>query len=202
MTVLVRDIGRPDLVPTTAPTEEPISVAEAKDQMRVTQSSEDAYIGLLIQKARDKYENDIQFQLVTASRKTTLDKFPNVIVLAFPPLQADNLIITYVDEDGADQTLASTEYQLDTKRIPGEVVEAFDKTWPATRDQRGAVTVAYNCGYGDASAVPFIDKHAVALLVAHWFANRESPISGATITGVPTSYDDIVNQRRLDRWDL
>jgi uncharacterized phiE125 gp8 family phage protein len=199
----MRDVDwNPALVPVAAPTERPITVAEAKAQIRELQSTEDDYIDGLIKRATLKYEADIQWQLVTASRTLHMRRFPSVIVVPFPPLQAAKFSITYLDTDGVSQTLAATEYQLDVQSIPGEVVEAFDKSWPDTRDQKNAITVAYDCGYGDADSVPFLDKHAIALLVAHWFKEREPILTGTIQSALPQMYEDIVNQRRIERWDL
>lgn len=71
----------------------------------------------------------------------------NEIYLPFPPLQTVDSI-KYIDQDGVQQTLVSTEYKVDTASEPARIVPAYGKAWPATRNEINAVEVTFTCGYG------------------------------------------------------
>jgi uncharacterized phiE125 gp8 family phage protein len=205
MTVMQMDIERAaGIVPETEPTEEPVTLAEAKDQMNVVLSHWDAYItNRLIPDAREHYANDTGLQLVTASRKYYLRKFPRgeAIKLPWPPLQEDNFQIDYVDTDGNSQTLAASVYDIDPHSLPGEVVEAYGQRWPEVRDQKNAITISYDCGFGTASEVPGLHKKAILKLVALDFEMREAAADGRMLS-MPQSYVDIVNAVGVnDRFD-
>lgn len=69
---------------TTPPTVEPITTAEAKAQMRVTISDDDAYIATLIKAARARIENLTGRYFVTQSWLMVMDSFPGQNPGPFP----------------------------------------------------------------------------------------------------------------------
>lgn len=160
---------------TSAPGVEPVTTAEAKTQLRYDADNLDSYIDGLITLAREKVETDTDRQLITATWKLYLDRFPRkngVIDVPRPPLQSIGAI-EYVDTNGDSQTLAAANYRVDARREPGRITPAFEEDWPSTRKVTNAVTVTFDAGYGDAASdVPARAKHAVKLLVDHWFWNR------------------------------
>lgn len=56
--------------------------------------------------------------------------------------------VTYLDTDGASQTLAADQYRLVHRNGAGVIVPAYNITWPSLRDQEQPVTVRYTAGYG------------------------------------------------------
>lgn len=91
------------------------------------------------------------------------------IDLPKPPLLSVTSI-SYVDTDGATQTLAADQYAVHADAWGAYVVEAYGKTWPAVRCQDDAITVVFFAGYahtgtGDSinyqANVPAIIKTAV-----------------------------------------
>jgi len=97
----------------------------------------------------------------------------NVIELSKPPLQAPLVSLKYIDPDGVEQTLATTEYEVDTTVEPGQVRLAYNKSWPSIRRQKDAIRIQFKAGYGGAVAVPEMHKAAIKLHVGHLFENRE-----------------------------
>jgi uncharacterized phiE125 gp8 family phage protein len=65
---------------TVAPASEPISIAEAKDHLRIDHDDEDDYIDGLIQMAREQVESDCARALMTQTRVLTLDRFPSELI--------------------------------------------------------------------------------------------------------------------------
>lgn len=179
---------------TVAPTGEPLSLADLKSWLRVDSgdTSQDDRILDLITTAREYCEEYTQRQFLPATWQLTLDYFPgvyysypgredtiahwwyrNIIYLPRPPFRAMSSI-QYVDTAGVTQTLASTEYNLDTVREPARIRPAYGKIWPVTRVQLDAVTLTYTAGYDDGSVLPARVKQAMRLLVGLDYENREA----------------------------
>ena len=130
-----------------APTVEPIHLADAKAQCGAyaDQTDDDTRISGLIATARAHAEGATWCSLVLQTWDMTLDCFPGEILLQGPVRAVTS--ITYVDSDGATQTLASSEYTVDTKSTVCRVVPAYGLCWPSTREHINSVTIRYKAGY-------------------------------------------------------
>lgn len=179
------------------PTEEPVTLAEAKLQSRVTIAIDDDEIIRKIKVARASCEGEFgfDFQFITATRKLWLTRFPSKrrpecgftdeIRLPHPPLQSVTSV-EYVNVDGVLTTLASSAYTVSQAAKPGFVVPVFGTFWPNTRQQIEAVRVTYTCGYGAAAAVPDIAKEAILKRVAELYRDREETDFETTSNTDPT----------------
>lgn len=162
-----------NLCRTTAPASEPLTQEEAKLHLRADGTDEDAYITRLIQAARETCEDRLQRTLITSGWTLTLDAFPEVIELRMPPIIAVSAV-TYRDPAGATQTLSPLDYEDDSVSVPGKIVLAEGKTWPATRNGINNVNVVYTAGYGStAGSVPAAIRQWLLLAVGEMYANRE-----------------------------
>lgn len=83
--------------------------------------------------------------------------------------------IKYLDSANAEQTLASSVYQLLTD---GRVTLKADQSWPSTYSDPEAIRVRYVAG-----DVPAPIKAAILLLVGFMNENREASIEGAFSNG-------------------
>ncbi|MBN50034.1 MAG: hypothetical protein CMN85_10870 [Spongiibacteraceae bacterium] len=155
-----------------APAEEPVTTAEAKDHARIDISDDDTLVDAMVESVRLHTEDFLGRALVTQTLSLQLDRFPEVIELPRPPLQSVSSI-TYVDADGATQTLAASKYRVDNKSAPARVTPAWGEVWPSTRAVTGAVTVQFVAGYGAAADVPQRIKHAILMAFGHLYENRE-----------------------------
>lgn len=180
------------LVQTIAPTEEPVSVAEAKAHCNIESdfTEDDTLIEALIAAARESCEAKTGRQLVGATYVLRLSGFPcgDEIELPKPPLGSVTGI-TYVDTDGTTQTLSTDVYEHDPYTTPGRIVLKYAQVWPSTRDQRNAVAITFEAGYGGASEVPNLLKQGVLMRIAHWYENREETITGTIIGQTPAAAD-------------
>jgi len=160
---------------TTAPSVEPVSVAEAKSHIRVDTSTEDTLIGDYIKVARSLGERLTRRSFITQTITLKLDQFSGgEIVLPRSPAQSVTSI-QYVDTDGATQTWSSSLYDVDVSSEPARITPAYNEDFPDTRAESNAVTVTYVAGYGDASTdVPEELRLLIRLLVGHYFENREA----------------------------
>ena len=150
---------------TVAPVEEPVTLTELKDRLRIDTADDDAALAASIVAARERVEVFTRRVLVTATYELRLDAFPAwTLVVPRPPLQSVTKI-EYIDTGGTLVTLAASGYTVDAKSAPGRIVPAYGTTWPATRDQVNAVIVTLKAGYGLREAVPRPLTDALVLLV-------------------------------------
>lgn len=157
---------------TSGPGSEPVTLAEAKAHIRLEHDADDSLITGLIAAARKMIEQEYGVQMINATWKMTLDRFPSYeITLARGPIQSVTSI-TYKDSDNVTQTVSASDYLVDmpTKRIWPD--SGF--SWPSTYDAPGNVSIIYVSGYGTASDVPEPWKLAIKMLVAGWYEQRES----------------------------
>lgn len=188
---------------TTPPATEPVALADAKLHLRVDTTADDTLIASLIQAAREHVERVCQRALmpqVWTERRTTFPGTPdlqNIPGAPFGFLRVPNLVqqtillvggkvrvvdsVTYVDDTGASQTLDPAAYITDLTTEPAQVVPAYGTSWPATREQPGAVAVQYQVGYADANSVPAALKAAILLILADLYANREAAVGGPIV---------------------
>lgn len=155
-----------------APATEPVTVAEAKAWLRIDGSDDDASIAGLIAAARARIERATGRLMVEQTVELRLPAFSAALVLPRSPV-SEIMSVKYVDEAGELQTLDADTYIADLADEAPSITPAYGLTWPSTRVQAGAVIITAVCGYGDATEVPADLKHAVSLLVADAYANRE-----------------------------
>lgn len=158
-----------------APAAQPISLAQAKAQVRVDFNDEDDLIAGLIEAATDYVDGwtgALGRALMTQTWELSLDEFPNgAINLPLGPCR-QIVAVTYVAANGSTQTVSSADYTTDFNPVEGWVIPKA-AGWPATMTTANAVTVRWVAGYASAAAVPPGIKQAILLLVAHWYQNRE-----------------------------
>ena len=179
------------------PTADPVLRSEIKHHLRVDASNidDDGYIDSLTAAATAQLEHDADISIMAQTWQLRLDTFPTgneVITLDRPPVTSVTSV-TYYDGDDASQTLASSNYSVDTSTSPGRIVLTLNNTWPTTRSQRpAAVLVTFVAGF---STVPTAAAHAIKILVSHWYEHRESVVFGQTLH-VVQAYWGLVDQLR------
>ncbi|HYD58965.1 MAG TPA: phage head-tail connector protein [Noviherbaspirillum sp.] len=175
------------LVQTTPPAEEPISLAEARLQLKLTAddpTTEDPLIETYISAARQYAEAYTGRSFITQGWRLVLDGFPRCVELEKGVVQTISAI-TYRDMAGQWQTLDSSVYATELSGCPGLVSEAFGQAWPQTLPQIGSVRIDYTAGYGDvASDVPAGIRNWILLRVETMFEHRGENAAGV-VTPLP-----------------
>jgi len=101
--------------------------------------------------------------------------------------------ITYVDTAGAVQTWASDQYRTQTNLLQARIRPALNLyAYPNTAIIDDAVRIAVVAGYANQAAVPEMAKHAIRLLVAHWYENREGVINGTISSDVKLTVEALL----------
>lgn len=175
-----------------------------------TNTTSDPIIGMLIAAARQAAELELHRPLITQTLDAYFDSFPlypNRLYAEFPtrypiflpPLQSVTSI-TYVDSDGATQTLAADQYLVDAKNQPARVTPAYGCSWPSTRQQSNAVIVRFVAGYGAASAVPACIKNWMLMRIETLWSNRATLVIGERVTMAafpPNFIDSLLDSERV-----
>lgn len=188
------------LVLVSPPAIEPISLSEAKAQLRVEAPDEDQLIQSLISAARQHLDGRAGLlgrALITQTWDLGLDGFPSLIEVPLPPLQSV-MSITYVDSGGESHGLPESEYQVDAGSEPARVMAASGRSWPSTRTQLNAVTVRFVAGYGDNPAdVPQPLRQAILLLTTHWYEQRGIVSIKDSVHPIGTTFDALITNYRM-----
>jgi len=160
------------------PTIEPLSLEDAKAQLRVTDDHENALIADLITAERQYAETYLSRALNLQTWDLGLDGFPSdsSIVIPRPPLVSVTSV-SYRDTGGTVQTWDAANYTVDKpageKAMPGRVSRQYDVPWPITLGEPNSVTVRFVAGYGaTAQSVPAIIRVAIKQWVADAWAGR------------------------------
>ena len=176
------------------PTEEPVSLEEAKAHCRVDLADDDTLIEDLIVAARETLELETARSFLTTQWAMGIDRFPGCgygqpflnwhtsgvrsnrqqIALPRSPVQSVDSI-TYLDTDGAEQTLSTDVYGVKLSE-PAKIYLKPYQPWPSTYDVPGAVTINFTAGWQDTTEVPAGLKAAIRLLVGHYNEQREATI--------------------------
>lgn len=184
----------------TPPTEEPVTLTEAKLHMRVDHDEDDTLIAALVQGAREQVEAMSRRALVTQTLELRLAGWPgsDAILLPRPPL-ATVTSVKYTDTDNVEQTFASSNYTAHTAPEPGGVWLRSGKGWPSASLAPGpSIAVRYTAGYGARTAVPQCYKQAILLLAAHWYEQREAVITtGQQPVTVPMAVEMLCQAERV-----
>jgi len=181
----------------TAPTVEPVSLADAKTHLRVDDDDSNDLIVALIGAARQHVETVTGRALCTQTWDVLFDEFPDDDPLWLPkaPLQSVTSV-GYIDGNGATQTWSSANYTVDAPAGPhaqrGRIYPNYGGLYPLTQAIPNAVTVRCISGYGSTAAtVPGPIRAAMKLLIGHWFESREA-VSGDVGMPIPIGVDALL----------
>jgi uncharacterized phiE125 gp8 family phage protein len=164
----------------TAPPVEPVSLEQAKAQVRRGDATfDDDTLTRLIKAAREKVEEDTGRALITQTHDLVMDAPPcgGLLFLPKPPLQSVTSVTTY-DADDAATVLAGSSYIVNAAATPGRLTVKSTVSWPThtLRDAKGLI-VQFVCGYGAAGEdVPEPLRQAMLLLIGGFFEHREHVI--------------------------
>jgi uncharacterized phiE125 gp8 family phage protein len=183
---------------TTAPTTEPVSLTEAKLHLRVDHTTDDDLITDLIKVAREWCEAYEGRAYMTQTITAYMDRFCGEILLPRPPLLSVTSV-KYYDVSDSQQTLSSSNYDVDTTAEPGRITLAYGYTWPATLPDENAIEIIYKAGYSvtadDATSVPSRVKTAIKLIIGHLYENRENSVVGLSVQDIPMGAKSFLLER-------
>lgn len=190
----------------TPATLKPLTVQEVKDFLRVDSDAEDTLLGVLIDAATEVAQHYLGRFLLTTVVEEFYDFFPvyktgvdpfqgdrNIIYLSRGPVQSV-ASVKYIDGNGDEQTVTSTDYRTDLVSEPARIMP--DHGWYGTKDTVNAVIVRYTSGYTQASDVPANIKVALLLIIAEMYEKRVD-----SVHRMPTASEHLLNPYRVFRFD-
>lgn len=134
----------------TAPTAEPITLAQVKAQLGIPTTDEvsDTLITRRITEARKWAEAHTRRSFMPQTHELRLDAFPadGVIQLPFPPVTGV-VSVKYIAGDGTLTTVDAADYTLDDAGPIPFVRPVYGESWPSPRAESSAVRVRYTAGY-------------------------------------------------------
>lgn len=167
----------------------PVTLEEIKLHLRVDGDDEDDLLEVYIPAAVAMCQQQINSSIMLQTWRLTLERFEDSVRLLNAPIQAIDAI-TYVDVNGATQTLDSGDYVL-----TGDTVTPTDQ-WPEVKAGPGAVQITYKAGFSagnevaQQAAVPAAIKSWLMLTVGTMYANRESILAGVSVASIQGQFVD------------
>ena len=192
----------------TAPTEQPVSLADAKAFMRVDTSDDDDVISAMLNTAIqnvDGRDGRLGRALISQTWDLKLPGFCGYeIGIPLPPL-IEVASVTYYDGANALQTLSTDVYEVAGIGgfAKGRVVLKYGQRWPVTYERAEAITIRFRAGYVDTDASPATGEVPAPILtaikrqVATMYENRESVVVGATVATIPGAVESMLAPYRV-----
>jgi uncharacterized phiE125 gp8 family phage protein len=167
---------------TSPPPGVPLTLAEAKLHCRVDGADDDTLIGSLIAAVTEHLDGRRGYLgrcLIGQSWEYRAHCFPwcDGIEIPLPPLLSVESV-KYIDQAGAEQTLAADQYVVDAATYQGQVRRAYNVFWPVTRLEDYAVRIAFTAGFGDAADVPQPIKTAMLMIIEQLYDKRGADDAG------------------------
>jgi len=178
-------------VVTTQPAQEPITLQEAKEHLRVEDGIDERLLRPLIQTARMFAEEYLGRKLVTTVLTQSYDVanefedplwegmrvgadiayYKNYLTLSHGPVASVNSINTYDDSDNAT-VFASSKYYLDNAREPAKILLRKGQTWESNLRVANGIEVNYTVGYSSIYSIPEPIRMGILQHVAHLYEHR------------------------------
>jgi uncharacterized phiE125 gp8 family phage protein len=182
----------------TPPALEPVTLADAKQFLRIAHDDDDDVIGSLIAAARVHVEAKTRRAMITQVWRLTRDVWPAAGLLPIlpVPLRQVTAIGVYRD-DGMLQMLDLDAFHINTVSAPA--ILAFDRgALPAPGRITGGIEIDIETGYGEEPGdVPAPLRQAIRLLVAHWYENRRIIAASGEVASMPVSVSSLIAPFRV-----
>jgi uncharacterized phiE125 gp8 family phage protein len=160
---------------TTEPTQLPVTLATAKEHLRVDHSDDDTYITGLIWAATRTIEDYTKKAISQTTFEQYMDEWPEKYIELVIGHDKDFTLqtIKYYREDGTLQTLSSTLYTLDSSYNPARIYWNTTFSEPTRNDDKKQIIVTFLAGNDISSnAIPYPVQQALLLIIGHLYENR------------------------------
>lgn len=159
----------------TSPTADSALLTDAKSHIKVTGTEEDSLLTVYLNGVVATCENKLQTAIYNTQFELHCRSFCQHISLQKKWVSAINSV-KYYDEDGAQQTVGSSDYSLQDFKVPNVLYFNEDYEFPNTDEREFPVTVNFNSGFGSASAIIPNVRNAIFLEFADRYENRQNEV--------------------------
>jgi uncharacterized phiE125 gp8 family phage protein len=182
----------------TGPASEPLTLAEAKAFLRVAHDDDDALIGALIASARLHVETQTRRALITQTWRVVRDRWPADGHLWISPAPLRDVVAARVyDAAGAAITIDPQAFIADGAAAPA-LVSFAPFALPVPGRDRSGIELDVEVGYGDAASdVPEALRHAIRLLLTHWYENRGVVALAQSVAELPAAVGALIAPFRV-----
>jgi uncharacterized phiE125 gp8 family phage protein len=176
-----------------------LTLAEAKAQVKMEDDTVDDTLIEAALKAADQLAQDKTGRAFMQSTwEYVADSWDcNYEIKLWPAPLVEVVSVKYYDETNTEQTLSTSDYQVDSRSKPGRVLL---KTTPSLYDRFDAITIEFVAGYGVADAeaeaqralVPDPIKSWVKLNIATLYENRQLYSDTVNLANILTYSDQLI----------
>lgn len=163
----------------TPPATEPVTLAEAKAQCRVTHNLEDGLITALIVAARQHIELTCNRAILPQRWEVVLPGFCSREI----PLPGGNV------RDVVSVEVNGEAFESYYERLVEPCVIAPIDVWPTITPRPDAVKIVIDVGWTEP---PQAIIQAMLMLIAHWYNQRESVAIGTITSTVPMAVESLL----------
>ena len=175
----------------TEPNQEPLSLQEVKDYLRVEDTTDERILQAMIETARRFAEEHMGRSLMSQTINQFIDGYDeledplfegfkkgpfltyykNYITLARPPVISVSSVSTFNDSD-TETTFAASKYYLDNVREPASIVLRNGETFPTSLRVANAIKIVYVSGYSSPFSIPEPIRLGMLQHIAHLYEHR------------------------------
>jgi uncharacterized phiE125 gp8 family phage protein len=179
----------------TQPSEEPVSLEQARFNCSIEDSESDEALVQLVRQAREYCEERTDAALMACQWKMVFDRFPVsmawLTLPRWPLVRVDTL--QYVASDGTLATITTDNIVVRKDSHGRGRIALIDwADWPTTRNTPDAVRITFTAGYEAPEDVPSTWQRAMLMLVTWWFEQREAGVLGTIASTAPIGVDDLL----------
>ncbi len=185
---------------TTAPTGTAVDLTEVKSHLKITSSSEDAYLTNLINVATEMVQNYTSQLIMTQTVDLHLPYFMNRMDINRSPV-TNITHVKYYSSDNSSITLGNPYYKSNLgandsasqSPIVTSIIPAKNYTYPDTYPRMDAVQIRFEAGATLADDVPDVIKQAILIIIGTLYLNRTD-----MVYKMPTLSEYLLNPYRLN----
>ena len=188
------------LVLSTAPTGDPVSLADIKAHVREDTSDNDAWLTAAIKSAvayLDGPKGILNQCIMPQQWQAFYDAFPagSLLKINIGPVTALTKF-EYQDASGTWTDVLGSTYI--SKFTDGDLQIALNSgaSWPTPKNTVDCVRVTFTAGYANAASVPADLVMAIKMMVAHWFENRGVILDDRRVESLPFVVDALIAKHR------
>ena len=175
-----------------------VSLSEAKDHLRVSNTADDTLITNLILAATQAAQNYTNRFFINHSVRMDCDTWEETLYFYKSPVFSSTTIEYYGTSATIYDVWDSSNYIVDKVHEPARLLLQADKSYPDLADRKAAIKLTYVSGYGTAASdVPQAIKQAVLLIVGNFYENRQEVVVGRIATEMPKSAQYLLDQYKV-----
>lgn len=193
----------------TAPQTEPITTDQATAHVRVDSEDDFLYLESIIPVAREYVDSMTGRVSASCGWKMVVDSWDSafgsdlwnrkqVIGLYRVPLVSIQSVKYYAPDATSLTTMDAADYDAITTTEPGGIYFAGDVPEVDTT-RPDAIQIEFTAGYSQPELAPAILRHAVKMMVAHFYEQRV-PIAFASASEIPFGLRTMIENQKVGGW--